>query len=110
MQRRFFVDFLNKGIFLCICTGYLSPCAGAIFGMPAVVATEVAPRAVNGKGLAEDGADAVSGKDCRVIEGTLNKDRHICEKRNSAATKKDFKGMEGVVEEKSPAYTGTPNN
>jgi hypothetical protein len=59
------------------------------------VATEVAPRAVNGKGLAEDGADAVSGKDCRVIEGTVNKDRKVCETRGSPATHKDFKGLMG---------------
>jgi hypothetical protein len=63
---------------------------------PAVFAvTEVAPRAVNGKGLAEDGADAVTGKDCRVIEGTVNKDRKVCETRNSKATDKDFKGFMG---------------
>ena len=57
------------------------------------VVTEVAPRAVNGKGLAEDGADAVTGKDCRVIEGTVNQDRKVCETRGSPATKKDFKGF-----------------
>ncbi len=55
--------------------------------------TEVAPRAVNGKGLAEDGADAVTGKDCRVIEGTVREDRKLCEERGSRATDKDFKGF-----------------
>lgn len=59
------------------------------------VATEVAPRAVNGKGLAEDGADAVTGKDCRVIDGTVRKDRKLCEARGSPATNKDFKGLRG---------------
>ncbi len=57
--------------------------------------TEVAPRAVNGKGLAEDGADAVTGKDCRVIEGTVRKDRKLCEARGSPATHHDFKGLIG---------------
>ena len=66
------------------------------------VATEVAPRAVNGKGLAEDGADAVTGKDCRVIEGTVNKDRKVCETRGSPATHKDFKGLMGRAD-KQPA-------
>jgi hypothetical protein len=50
---------------------------------------------VNGKGLAEDGADAVTGKDCRVIEGTIRKDRKYCETRGSAETDKDFKGLMG---------------
>jgi hypothetical protein len=59
------------------------------------VATEVAPRAVNGKGLAEDGADAVTGKDCRLVEGTVHKDRKLCETRGSPATDKDFKGLMG---------------
>jgi hypothetical protein len=67
----------------------LSGCASpALF-----VATEIAPRAVNGKGLAEDGADVVTGKDCRIIEGTINRERKICEKKGSNATKKDFKGF-----------------
>ena len=57
--------------------------------------TEVVPRAVNGKGLVEDGVDVVTGKDCRVIEGTLRDDRKVCEKRGSVATKKDFKGLSG---------------
>ena len=66
-------------------------------GVPVdVMTTEVVPRAVNGKGLAEDGADAVTGKDCRVIEGTVRKDRKLCEARGSQATKKDFKGAMGL--------------
>jgi len=68
---------------------WLAGCAAPGF----FVVTEVAPRAVNGKGLAEDGADAVTGKDCRVIEGMVNKDRKVCETRGSPATKKDFKGF-----------------
>ena len=60
--------------------------------------TEVAPRAVNGKGLAEDGADWLTGKDCRLIDGAVRDDRQICEVRGSRATKKDFKGLSGVVD------------
>ena len=75
------------GLMLLCLTGCAEP---AFF-----VVTEVAPRAVNGKGLAEDGADAVTGKDCRVIEGTVNKDRKVCETRGSTATDKDFKGLMG---------------
>ena len=67
-----------------------------------IVATEVAPRAINGKGLVEDGADVVTGKDCRVIEGAVRDDRKICETRNSRATTKDFKGLSGLAANKTP--------
>ena len=60
---------------------------------PLVVYTEVLPRAVNGKGLAEDGVDMATGKDCRVIDGMVRKDRKICEARGSPQTDKDFKGL-----------------
>ena len=77
-------------------------CAGAVFfGIPLTfTTTEVLPRAVNGKGLIEDGVDVVTGKDCRVIEGTVRKDRQTCEPRGSPATKKDFKGLSGLVDDK----------
>src|SRR5579864_622368 len=77
----------------------LAGCAAVVIaGIPIdFVTTEVIPRAVNGKGLVEDGADLVTGKDCRVIEGTIRKDRQICETRNSRATAKDFKGVSSLV-------------
>lgn len=64
-----------------------------VAGMSPVVMTEVLPRAINGKGLAEDGADLATHKDCRLIEGVTRKDRKICEDRNSPQTRKDFKGL-----------------
>jgi len=67
--------------------------APLIAGIPNIFLTEVAPRAVNGKGLAEDGVDAATGKDCRVIESATRKDRKLCETRGSPATDKDFKGL-----------------
>jgi len=88
---------------------WLAGCAAPGF----FVVTEVAPRAVNGKGLAEDGADAVTGKDCRVIEGTVRKDRKLCEDRGSPATDKDFKGFihsgkQGASSEPSQLPAATP--
>jgi hypothetical protein len=75
-------------------TVMLGGCAAPIvMGVSPLVYTEVLPRAVNGKGLAEDGVDAATGKDCRVIEGTVRKDRKICETRGSPQTDKDFKGL-----------------
>jgi len=70
--------------------------APLVAGVPDIVITEVAPRAINGKGLVEDGVDAATGKDCRVIEGMTRNNRKICETRDSPATKKDFKGLEGI--------------
>jgi len=83
----------------CILLFSLTACTAPVFGVPAVVATEVAPRAINGKGLAEDGVDAATGKDCRVIEGAIRKNRKFCETRNSPETQKDFKGAEGLLED-----------
>ena len=83
----------------------LTGCEGAFLGIPlTVTATEVVPRAVNGKGLAEDGVDVATGKDGRVIEGAVRKDRQTCEPRGSPETEKDFKGFSGLAGEK-----GTPN-
>jgi len=80
----------------CFLMAMLSGCAATLVaGVPDIFITEVAPRAVNGKGLAEDVADQATGKDCRVIEGTVRKDRKICETNNSPETQKDFKGLSG---------------
>ena len=95
---------------------YLAGCgAPVILGVPVdFTTTEIVPRAVNGKGLAEDGADAVTGKDCRLIEGTVRQDRKLCEDRGSPATKKDFKGAmgfsgkPGVSNEPSQLPAATP--
>jgi len=77
--------------------------APLVAGVPNIVLTEVAPRAINGKGLVEDGVDAATGKDCRVIEGVTRKDRKVCETRGSAATDKDFKGLSGMGDDPSPS-------
>ncbi len=72
----------------------LEGCAAPVVaGMSPLVYTEVLPRAINGKGLAEDGVDVATGKDCRVIEGAVRKDRKFCEAKGSPQTDKDFKGL-----------------
>jgi len=85
-------------VFAFLITGPLAGCGIALFSALPInfVTTEVLPRAVNGKGLAEDGVDLATGKDCRLIEGASREDRKVCETRGSAATKKDFKGLSGV--------------
>lgn len=83
-----------------LCAACLSGCVAA----PAsIILTEVVPRAINGKGLPEDAADLVTGKDCRVFEGVVRKDRQICETRGSPETRKDFKGLSGALENKAPS-------
>ena len=85
MLERFF------GALAFIALMHLSGCISP----PVFLATEVAPRAINGKGLAEDAADVATGKDCRVIEGVTHKNRKLCEERGSPATRQDFKGLAG---------------
>lgn len=86
-------------VLTCFFTGLLSGCAAAIFGaIPInIFTTEVIPRAINGKGLVEDGVDLATGKNCRLIEGTVRSDRKVCETKNSPATRKDFKGLSGFA-------------
>jgi hypothetical protein len=80
----------------CVCMACLGGCALA----PAsFIVTWVVPHAINGKGLPEDAADLVTGKDCRVIEGIVRKDRKTCETRGSPETRKDFKGLAGLLDD-----------
>jgi hypothetical protein len=58
--------------------------------------TTAAPVVITGKGLTENGADLVTGKDCRFFESALRKERKICEERGSPETEKDFKGLAGA--------------
>jgi len=90
------------GFLMVALTGCTAP---LVAGIPNLVLTEVAPRAVNGKGLAEDGVDVATGKDCRVIEGVTRKDRKLCETPGSPATEKDFKGLSGMGDDPAPGET-----
>ena len=88
-----------------LCMACLGGCV-VVAAVPAsFMITEVVPHAINGKGLPEDAADLATGKDCRVIEGIVRKDRQICETRGSPETHKDFKGLSGVVEDRPSAET-----
>ena len=92
----------TKAIGAFLCVACLSGCVAAL---ASIILTEVAPRAINGKGLPEDAADLVTGKDCRVIEAALRKDREICETRGSPEARKDFKGLSGLSEDQPPRET-----
>lgn len=89
---------------ICLLVVLLAGCAAFVVGGVPVdfMTTEVLPRAVNGKGLVEDGTDLATGKDCRAVEGIVRKDRQVCETRGSPATQKDFKGLSGMLDDKTP--------
>jgi len=94
-----FARIISVACMACSLMITLPGCAATLIaGVPDIFLTEVAPRAYNGKGLAEDVADQATGKDCRVIESTVRKDRKICETNNSPETKKDFKGLSGAAD------------
>jgi hypothetical protein len=54
----------------CVCMACLSGCVLA----PSFIVTWVVPHVINGKGLEEDAADLVTGKDCRLIESIVRKE------------------------------------
>jgi len=60
--------------------------------------TSIISTGLTGKGLIEHIADAITGKDCRVIEGLARDTRDVCEEPNSVATRSDFKGLIGMIE------------
>jgi hypothetical protein len=83
----------------CVCAACFSGC---VLG-PSFIVTWVVPHVINGKGLEEDAADLVTGRDCRVIEGIVRKDRKTCETRGSPETRKDFKGLAGLLDDRTPS-------
>ena len=52
--------------------------------------------AVSGKSLSEYVLDALTGKDCRFLDGALRADRRICEERGAPSTDDDFRGLAGL--------------
>lgn len=52
-----------------------------------------------GKGTTELALDAVTGEDCRFLEGALRSDRTFCEPRDSAATWDDFRGLMALLDD-----------
>ena len=52
--------------------------------------------AVSGKSLSEYTLDALTGKDCRFLDGVLRADREICEEPGAPSTGDDFRGLAGL--------------
>jgi propanediol dehydratase small subunit len=57
-----------------------------------MAAADAASATTTGKAATDHALDAVTGKDCRVVEGALRADRRVCEDTGSPATARDFKG------------------
>jgi hypothetical protein len=75
----------------------LSGCASAIIGGITLgeisAAAGLASVGTTGKGLQDHALSAVTGQDCRVLEGIVRQNRQICEEPGSPATEDDFKGV-----------------
>ena len=75
----------------------LSGCATAVVGSLTVsqisTIAGAASTATTGRGLQDHALSAVTGRDCRLLEGIFRQNRHICEEPGSSATEDDFKGF-----------------
>lgn len=84
----------------------LSGCAAPIIGSLTLshlsTIASATTMTTKGKGAAEVALDVATGKDCRMMEGVMRKDRGICEENGSAATDEDFKGVIAFFADKPP--------
>ena len=79
-------------------SGCAAPVLGALTLNHIMTVASTATMATSGKGLGDLALDAVTGRDCRVLESTFRTDRELCEDTGSPATKRDFKGLYSVAE------------
>lgn len=82
---------------LCLASFALSGCATAIIGGITVgeisAAAGLASVSTTGKGLQDHALSAVTGQDCRLLEGIIRRNRRVCEEPGSPATENDFRGI-----------------
>lgn len=62
--------------------------------------------AATGKGLSEHAMDAATGQDCRIIDSIIRKNRKLCERKDSPALEKDWKGLASIDGE---PYAASPD-
>ncbi len=81
--------------------GLVGGCAVPVVGVLAlkdvITVVSLSSTVMTGKGVGEYAVDAVTGRDCRVIEGVLRSDREICEVPGSLATRQDFRGIGPIL-------------
>ena len=78
-------------------SGCATPVLGALTLNHIITTASVVTTAASGKGVGDLALDAVTGKDCRMLESTLRNDRELCEDTDSPATRRDFKGLSSVA-------------
>ncbi len=89
--------------------GCAAPIIGGLTVSQVMTAATVGSYLATGKGTGELALSVVTGKDCRLLEGALRKDREICEDPQSPATAEDFKGLPTIVAAlKAEDAAGTP--
>ena len=86
-----------------ILSGCALPFAGSLAFTDILTGASILSTAATGKGATEIALDALTGEDCRLLEGALREDRDFCEQPGSAATEEDFKGVVAWLEEDEPA-------
>lgn len=92
-----------------LCVFALSGCGAPLFAGLTLAELSTAgtliSTAATGKGLGEHAMDAATGRDCRVIDAMVRDDRKLCERKNSPALNKDWKGLASIDGE---PYTASP--
>tara|TARA_B100000029_G_scaffold37868_1_gene35580 strand:- start:561 stop:941 length:381 start_codon:yes stop_codon:yes gene_type:complete len=81
----------------CALNGCSIPVVGALTFNHLMTATSALTTAMTGKGVGDIALDKMTGRDCRMIEGTFRSDREVCEISGSPATAHDFKGLSSVL-------------
>lgn len=80
----------------------LSGCGTVVIGSITLgqlsTAAGVASVGATGKGLPDHALSAVTGRDCRLLEGIMRADRVVCEMPGSPATDDDFKGVVAMLQ------------
>jgi RNA polymerase subunit RPABC4/transcription elongation factor Spt4 len=90
-----------------LCALALSGCAVPLFAGLTIAELSTAgsliSTAATGKGLGEHAMDAATGRDCRIFESMIRDDRKLCERKNSPALEKDWKGFASIDDAPSTA-------
>ncbi|MDP6406996.1 MAG: hypothetical protein QF797_17515 [Alphaproteobacteria bacterium] len=81
--------------------GMIGGCAVPVVGVFAlkdvITVVSLSSTVFTGKGVGEYAADAVTGRDCRIIDAVLRSDRKLCEVPGSLATRQDFRGIGPIL-------------
>jgi hypothetical protein len=77
----------------CALSGCGAPLIAGLSLSEWATAGSIISTAATGKGFSEYAMDAATGQDCRIVEGIVRADRHVCERWGSPASRKDWKGL-----------------